>query len=103
MPTNDENLVPPPPYNEPVLTPDGRPSKMWARWFRQVWIRIGKEIALNNVQLENVQQEDYTEVIADIATLESQMTAVQNTNTTQTTNINALSARIEALELEPAS
>lgn len=82
---------------------DGQLSPVWSKWFRELWVRVGEEIALTNVQLENIGQEDYDEVRDDVDTLQSQMVAVQNTNTSQTNEINALKVRVEALELEPVA
>jgi hypothetical protein len=30
-------VLPPPPLETPMLGPDGRLTRPWALWFRQVW------------------------------------------------------------------
>ena len=95
--------IPPPHSTEPVVDKNGRLTPAWKNWFMQLWRRVGREIALDNVQLENIQQESLDEVKADISTLQGQMTAVQNVNVAQTNEINALKSRVEALELEPVA
>lgn len=104
------NVLTAPPEKEPMFRRDGQLSPVWSKWFRELWVRVGEEIALTNVQLENIGQEDYTEVRDDVDTLQSQMVAVQsqmvavqNTNTAQTNEINALKTRVEAIELEPVA
>lgn len=97
------NVLTAPPEKEPMFRKDGQLSPVWSKWFRELWVRVGEEIALTNVQLENIGQEDYDEVRSDVDTLQSQMVAVQNTNTAQTTEINTLKARVEAIELEPVA
>lgn len=97
------NVLTAPPEKEPMFRKDGQLSPVWSKWFRELWVRVGEEIALTNVQLENIGQEDYDEVRSDVDTLQSQMVAVQNTNTAQTNEINALKTRVEAIELEPVA
>lgn len=97
------NVLTAPPEKEPMFRKDGQLSPVWSKWFRELWVRVGEEIALTNVQLENIGQEDYDEVRDDVDTLQSQMVAVQNTNTSQTNEINALKVRVEAIELEPVA
>lgn len=97
------NVLTAPPEKEPMFRKDGQLSPVWSKWFRQLWVRVGEEIALTNVELQNIGQEDYDEVRSDVDTLQSQMVAVQNTNTAQTTEINTLKARVEAIELEPVA
>lgn len=97
------NVLTAPPEKEPMFRKDGQLSPVWSKWFRELWVRVGEEIALTNVQLENIGQEDYDEVRNDVDTLQSQMVAVQNTNTSQTNEINALKVRVEAIELEPVA
>lgn len=97
------NVLTAPPEKEPMFRKDGQLSPVWSKWFRELWVRVGEEIALTNVELQNIGQEDYDEVRSDVDTLQSQMVAVQNTNTAQTNEINALKARVEAIELEPVA
>lgn len=97
------NVLTEPPYKESMFGRDGRLSPVWNNWFRQLWIRVGQEIALTNAQLEHREQEDIDEIQEDVDVLQSQMVAVQNTNTAQTNEINALKARVEAIELEPVA
>lgn len=97
------NVLTAPPEKEPMFRKDGQLSPVWSKWFRELWVRVGEEIALTNVELQNIGQEDYDEVRSDVDTLQSQMVAVQNTNTAQTTEINTLKARVEAIELEPVA
>lgn len=98
-----KNVLTAPPEKEPMFRKDGQLSPIWSKWFRELWVRVGEEIALTNVELQNIGQEDYDEVRSDVDTLQSQMVAVQNTNTAQTTEINTLKARVEAIELEPVA
>lgn len=93
----------PPPEKEPMFRKDGQLSPVWSKWLRDLWVRVGQEIALTNVELENIGQQDYEEIRDDVDVLQSQMVAVQNTNTAQTNEINALKARVEAIELEPVA
>ena len=97
------NVLTAPPEKEAMFRKDGQLSPVWSKWFRELWVRVGEEIALTNVELQNIGQEDYDEVRSDVDTLQSQMVAVQNTNTAQTTEINTLKARVEAIELEPVA
>ena len=91
---DDANVVPPPPYTIPIYGPGNQVTQPWSQWFQRVWLRIGKDIALTNVQLENIQQEDLTDIQNDI-------TAIQSVNATQTVNISNLQAEVEALKLAP--
>lgn len=49
---DDNQSVPPIPYREPMLSPDGKTiSVPWGKWFRQVFARIGGSIAPSNTEL----------------------------------------------------
>lgn len=43
--------LPNPPYQALLLDAGGYPSKPWADWFRQLYYRVGKSIALTNTEL----------------------------------------------------
>lgn len=101
MSTNEQSIVPPPPYKVPMINKDGTVSAVWANWFRQVFRRIGQEIALDNVQLENIQQDDLSAVQADVLTLQGQAATALATNNTQNTRLNADEADIEGLLVGP--
>ena len=91
---DDANVVPPPPYTIPIYDRSGQVSQPWSQWFQRVWLRIGKDIALNNVELENIQQQDLSDIEDDI-------TAIEAVNATQNVNIANLQAEVEGLKLAP--
>lgn len=70
-----ENL-PPVPYKIKFTNDAGFLSDPWAKWFRQLFTRIGGSVALTNADLE-----------ADIAALEA-------TTATHTSNISSLQTSI---------
>ena len=80
---------------------EGVLNPAWSSWFQQVWLRIGKEIALTNVQLESIQQGDLDELKADVIVAEAAILALQGITSTHTTQIAKLQADVEAINLEP--
>jgi hypothetical protein len=59
--------IPPIPYKSPFLSPDGSLAQPWAKWFRDVFQRVGGSDALSNVELNAA----VTAAVASIATLSS--------------------------------
>ena len=45
------NVLTAPPEKEPMFRKDGQLSPVWSKWFRELWVRVGEEIALTNVEL----------------------------------------------------
>lgn len=82
--------VPPVPYKTPITNKSGILHPLWSAWFRQLFARIGGPIALTNVELENIAEINLTDVEADIAVIQGQISTLQSTTATHTTQINDL-------------
>lgn len=66
------------PFREKILDPSGFLSPAWSDFFRQLFIRIGKNQALSNTELANVQTTGLTALTSRVATLETSVTALQS-------------------------
>jgi hypothetical protein len=93
--------VPPPPYKAPFVDRSGSLSTAWQTWFRELFLRIGGTVAKSNVELETIQLEGLEEVQADIAILETSLSTLQGTVTTQGNTIASLQSSINDLLQEP--
>ncbi len=105
-----QDKITPPHYTVPMVDKNGLVTQPWAIWLRMVWTRIGKEIALTNVQLEQRQLEELDTINAtiagiqsDIVGINSSITAIQGVNTTQNTRLSALEAQVQGILLEPVA
>lgn len=48
----EENSIPPVPYKTPMLNASGFLTGPWSVWFRQIFNRVGGNIALSNADIE---------------------------------------------------
>jgi len=63
--------VPEVPYKVPLLNEQGFLNSAWSKWFRELYLRIGGTLALNNVQLEG----DVSDINTTIDTLQADLAA----------------------------
>lgn len=103
MADNKQSPIPQPHVREPLLDSNGRLTNNWANWFMLVWLRIGESIALTNVQLEDLQQQDLEEIKGDIDEIESDILAIQSVNITQNNRLNTLEEQVRGILLEPVA
>lgn len=103
MADNKQPPIPQPHVREPFLDSSGRLTGEWANWFMLVWLRIGESIALTNVQLEDLQQEELEEITAAIDEIESDILVIQSVNTTQNNRLNTLEEQVRGILLEPVA
>lgn len=89
----ETETIPPLPYKIPVLTPNGLLSDPWAKWFRQIFTRVGGSVAPSNSELADGQTAQLANVLSHVTELESLLA-------THTITINSNVARIIALEAE---
>lgn len=46
-----DSILPPPPYNSPLTTPQRVVDVGWLNWFKQLYIRVGQQVALTNLDI----------------------------------------------------
>lgn len=96
MSDDSARVIPPIPYNIPIVDSSGRVTVAWSKFFRQIFIRVGENIALSNVELENLENENLEDIESDIA-------ALQLLTTSQGNAITALQSDINGLNQEPVA
>lgn len=95
--------IPAPRLKMPMVDTKGVLTDAWARWIDLVYRRVGKDIALSNVELENLQQEDMADVAAALDSLEAATEGLENLTSLHSTEIAKLKADVEGLLLEPVA
>lgn len=71
--------VPPIPYNTPIAGPRGMISDPWGKWFRQVFARIGGNIAPSNSELSSQLSGQVDEIDQSVESIEQRLTALEST------------------------
>lgn len=67
--------LPPAPYKTPVVDRTGVMSNAWIGWFREMFIRIGGNVAPSNDELGT--SADVTTLQNQVATLQTQVTVLE--------------------------
>lgn len=93
--------VPPIPYKVQVLDRSGYLSSPWADWFREMFNRIGGNIALSNVELATLQTEDLAALEATVTALQTLVSSIQATVSGHTTSIANLETSVNDLSQGP--
>jgi hypothetical protein len=93
--------VPPIPYKSPLLDARGFLTPAWSKWFEQMFLRAGGNIALTNVELENLQSQDLAVVEADISALETLTASHTSSISTINTDINTIESSLNDLGQGP--
>jgi len=101
MAANPQGTLSPPPDKIPMYSDRGILNSEWRNWFQAIFLRVGKEIALTNVQLENIQQEDLEQIQDDLDLVEAAVSALGTLTTSHTSAILKLQSDVEAINLEP--
>lgn len=86
-----DNNVPPVPYKSPLSNKNGFISEVWAKWFRQVFHRIGGNIALTNIELEDTTS-------AEVTALDLRVDALETLTLSHTSSISNLQENINDLK-----
>ncbi len=93
--------VPPIPYKAKLLSATGYLTDPWAKWFREVFSRIGGTTALSNTELESMQTGGVDELQADVDALEVSVANLDSLATTHTTDIASLRLAVDGLGQGP--
>ena len=101
MATNAQGTLAPPPDKIPMYTERGVLNPEWRNWFQAIFLRVGREIALTNVQLENIQQQDLEQINEDFAVIDDAITALGVLTTAHSVALSDLQSDIDAINLEP--
>ena len=67
------NALPNVPYKAPIADQNGLVAQVWQAFFRELFNRVGQNIAPSNTDLANLVIEETEGVVADIVVLQSQM------------------------------
>lgn len=65
--------VPDIPFKEPMTDARGVITQRWAKWFLQMFERVGGNIALSNGDIEDVFQEQIEDLQADVEVLQDEV------------------------------
>jgi hypothetical protein len=91
----------PPPMNKPIVDKNGMPTQELLTFFKELFIRIGKETALTNQELADLPALELAALTARVDDTESDIAAIQSVNTSQTTAITALQVKDDDLGQGP--
>ncbi len=91
----------PPPYGRPMTDNKGLMTAEWRAFFRDFFIRIGGTSALTNQELEDLPALELAALAARVTTTESDISAIQTVNTSQTTTLNTHTTQIQGLGVGP--
>lgn len=69
--------MPPLPYKTPVVDETGFFTDPWAKWFRQLFVRIGGVDALSNTELASLPALELAAVSANISALQASLSNLQ--------------------------
>lgn len=71
------NTVPPVPYKSPMINNEGFLTSPWDKWFREVFVRIGQNIAPSNTEI-SVQLEDLPDIQSQIDVISAELSAIDD-------------------------
>lgn len=69
--------VPNPPYKTPVTDDRGLMAPSWVSWFREVFNRIGGNVALSNTELAGGSSESLGTLSAAVAALQNDVASLE--------------------------
>lgn len=89
--------VPPIPFKSPIANSNGFLNDSWAKWFRQIFARVGGNVALSNTELAEQRASDLSTLNSDISSLQTITSAHDST----LTDVPSLAQAILDLEQGP--